>query len=127
MLRERKFMKPPVFRPDRLQQYGDEQIDVVRIRLWNSANATAVLSDFNATERVITRWGQGSDSGAVRYEVTFVDGYVLSGSHEFFVKGKRKCTFCTHLRRLFTPFASVAECLHAAPPGATLCYGIPVH
>lgn len=82
--------------PASFHPYAEEEIDVVSIRLWNARNATAVLSDFHSTERVLLAWAQDGACGAVRFEVSFVDGYVLQGCHEFLHNGKRTCTFSTH-------------------------------
>lgn len=86
---------PPV-----LDNVSDEGIDVLRIRLWNPQNATALLSEFHSADRVLARWAGQPDCNPVGFEVTFIDGHVVQGCHEFFRKGKRKCLFGTHLRRL---------------------------
>ena len=100
-------MKPPFTVQASFHRYADEQIDVLRIRLWNGRQASAVLSDLHGAERVLANWALDSGCGAVRFEVTFVDAYVLEGCHEFFRKGKRKCTFATHLRRMMKGVAEM--------------------
>lgn len=86
----------------------EEQVEVLRIRLWNPERATALLAEFHAAERVLERWAGRSGSDAVGFEVTFADGRTISGSHKFFRGGKRKCLFSTHVRRL----------LHAPDPAS---------
>lgn len=92
-------MKLPDLSCALLHHRDDEQIDVLRIRLWNSMKATAVLSDFYSTDRVLANWAQTSCCSGVRYEVSFVDGFVVKGYHVFFNRGKRQSTFSAHLRR----------------------------
>jgi hypothetical protein len=78
----------------------DEPVDVVRIRLWNPKNVTALLSEFHSVDRVLESWARQPDCSPVEFQVTFVDGYVVQGCHEFFLRGKRKCLFSTHLKRI---------------------------
>lgn len=78
----------------------EEQVEVLRIRLWNPQRATALLSEFHAAERVLERWADRSGSDPVGFEVTFADGRTISGSHKFYRAGKRKCLFSTHVRKL---------------------------
>lgn len=108
-------MTLPMIAAAALHQVADEQIDVLRIRLWNARQATAVLSDFYSTERVLAKWALEGGCSMVRFEVSFVDAYVLQGCHEFFHKGKRKCTFSTHLRRMMKRMAD-PDGLAALPP-----------
>jgi hypothetical protein len=120
-------MKPAAFGFASLDHGDDEQIDVLRIRLWNAQNSSAVLSDFYSAERVLASWAQGNACDAVRFEVSFVDGYILKGCHEFFSKGKRKCMLSAHLRRLMKcmPGGDDYACL---PPGRDVSrYLIPAH
>lgn len=120
-------MKLPVIAPALFHQYADEQIDVLRIRLWNASKATAVLSDFHGTERVLADWALDSGGGAVRFEVSFVDAYVLQGCHEFFSKGKRRCTFSTHLRRMMKRMADADSFAPLPPAGDVSRYVIPAY
>jgi hypothetical protein len=78
----------------------DEQTDVLRIRLWNPQRATALLAEFHAADRVLESWADRPDCNPVDFEVTFIDGHILRGCHEFFRRGKRKCLFSTHVRKL---------------------------
>jgi hypothetical protein len=78
----------------------DEHIDVLRIRLWNPTRATVLISEFQSADRVLARWGLHADRDHVGFEIVFADGTVVSGSHEFFRNGKRRCLFSTHVRRL---------------------------
>ena len=77
-------------------------LDIVRIRLWDRRNATAVMSELYTADQVLARWGSrpGSLGTPVGFEVTFLDGEVVEGSHVFFNKGKRRVLFATHVRRL---------------------------
>jgi hypothetical protein len=86
----------------------DEQIDVLRIRLWNPQHATAMLSEFHAADRVLASWAGRPDCSPVGFEVTFIDGYIVRGCHEFFRLGKRKCLFSTHVRKLLRKAAESA-------------------
>lgn len=98
----------------------EEQIDVLQIRLWNTKNAMAMLREFHSAERVLATWGSSHAGNPVTFEVTFADGHVLRGSYEFFCKGKRKCLFTTHVRRLLAqgeaPVASAAGLSRTARP-----------
>jgi hypothetical protein len=78
----------------------DEQSDVLRIRLWNSQRATATLAEFHAADRVLASWAGRADCNPVDFEVTFIGGHTIRGCHAFFQRGKRKCMFSTHVRRL---------------------------
>jgi hypothetical protein len=120
-------MKLPSIGSALLHQYADEQIDVLRIRLWNARKVTAVLSDFYSTERVLAKWALDSGCSAVRFEVTFVDAYVLQGCHEFFRKGKRTCTFSTHLRRMMKCLGDAEGVAPLPPSGDVSRYGIPAY
>jgi hypothetical protein len=82
---------------------SNEHIDVTRIRLWNPKNATVLISEFQSADRVLARWALQSDRGQVGFEIVFADGYTVSGTHEFFRDGKRRCLFSTHVRRLMGP------------------------
>jgi hypothetical protein len=88
------------FMPPLFDKEIDEPVDVVRIRLWNRQNVTALLSECQSVDRVLENWASRPDSSPVEFEVTFVDGYVVQGCHEFFQRGKRMCLFGTHLKRL---------------------------
>lgn len=92
--------------PASLQHYEDEQIDLLRIRLWDVRNCTAVLSDFYGAERVLAQWALDGRCNGVHFEVSFIDGCVVKGYHEFFNKGKRSCTFSAHLRRMLKLMAN---------------------
>jgi hypothetical protein len=105
----------------------DEEIDVARIRLSNSNGSTAVLSDFHRTEQVLSKWAQSGNSDTVRFEVCFVDGYVLKGGHEFFKKGKRKHTFSTHLRSLLKIIAGSEDFSRLFPSGKVSRYSVPTN
>ena len=78
----------------------DEQIDVEQIRLWNTRNAMALLRGFYCAERVLAKWGSAADPSRVSFEIGFVDGHVVRGSHEFFRNGRRRCRLATHVRHL---------------------------
>jgi len=97
------------FSPDSDHDPADEQIDVMRIRLWNPSSATALLGEFYSADRVLARWGSGAESSPIGFEVTFHDGYVVRGSHEFFRKGKRRCLLATHVRRMLERMVSQAD------------------
>lgn len=92
----------------------DLSIDVVRIRLWNTSNSIAVLSDFHSADRILKEWASNGTPGAVRFEVTYVGHHVQQGSYNFFSKGKRCCTFSRHLHRLLQA-ADDAESFSQAP------------
>ena len=68
----------------------DELIDVLRIRLRNRANATVLLSEFRAAERILTCWADQSLCDQVEFEVTFCDGCVVRGSFPAVHVGRRK-------------------------------------
>ena len=74
--------------------------DILRIRLWNPQHATALLAECYAADQVLARWAARPDCNPVGFEVTFIDGHTLRGCHEFFQRGKRKCLFGTHVRKL---------------------------
>jgi hypothetical protein len=78
----------------------DEQTDVLRIRLWNPQHATALLAEFHTAERVLASWADRPGCNPVGFEVTFIDGHIVRGCHEFFRRGKRKCLLSTHVRKL---------------------------
>lgn len=78
----------------------DEHPDVVRIRLWNARNATAIVSEFYSAERVLEDWARLPDRTPVGFEIRFIGGAVVEGSHEFYRNGKRRCLLATHVRRL---------------------------
>jgi hypothetical protein len=78
----------------------DEQIDIRRIRLWNALHATALLAECHAADRVLAQWADWPDCNPIGFEVTFIDGQTVRGCHEFFRRGKRKCLFGTHVRKL---------------------------
>lgn len=118
-------MRRPVY--DLPGQYDDEPIDVLRIRLWNSTNATAVLSDFYSTERVLAQWAQAGGGSAVRFEVSFVDGFVLKGCHAFYSMGKRQRTFSTHLHRVMKCVAEAEDFAHLPPVRDASRYLIPAY
>ena len=118
-------MKLPLY--DLREQCEDERIDVLRIRLWNARNATAVLSDFYSTERVLAQWAQDSGCSVVRFEVRFVDGYVLRGSHAFYRMGKRKRTFSIHLHAMMKGMAEAEDFAHLPPARDASRYMIPAY
>lgn len=118
-------MKPRVC--DLGEQFEDEPIDVLRIRLWNAKNATAVLSDFYSTERVLAQWAQAGGCNAVRFEVSFVDGYVLKGCHAFYSMGKRQRTFSTHLHAVMKRMAEAEDYAHLPPARDASRYMIPAY
>ncbi|TQK04726.1 hypothetical protein [Herbaspirillum sp. SJZ107] len=78
----------------------DAPTEILRIRLWNRAHATALLAECEAADRVLARWADRAACEPVGFEVTFIDGNIVRGIHEFFHQGKRKCLFSTHVRRL---------------------------
>jgi hypothetical protein len=92
--------KMSVFMPPACASQIDEPVDVVRIRLRNPKNVTALLSECHSVDRVLDSWAAQPGCNPVEFEVTFFDGYVVQGSHDFFHKGKRKCLFSTHLRKV---------------------------
>ena len=102
-------MHAPFLPPGRSDHDEQEQIEVMRIRLWNARSATALLCEFHSADRVLERWALHPGAHPVGFEVTFVDGYVVSGSHEFFRKGKRRCLLGTHVRRMFERMTRLAE------------------
>lgn len=78
----------------------DEQVDILRIRLWNAQHATAMLAEYHDADRVLARWADRPDGNPVGFEVTFLDGQIVRGCHEFFQRGKRTCLFSTYVRKL---------------------------
>lgn len=78
----------------------DAHTEILRIRLWNRQRATALLAECEAADRVLARWAGPAACEPVGFEVTFLDGHIVRGMHEFFHQGKRKCLFSTHVRRL---------------------------
>jgi hypothetical protein len=111
--------------PDGADFAADEPIEVARIRLWNPSSATALLGEFYSADRVLARWGSLHDGRPVGFEVTFHDGYVVSGSHAFFRKGKRRCLLATHVRRLLERAASQADAGIPVPRPDLSRYAIP--
>jgi hypothetical protein len=103
----------------------DEQVDVLRIRMWNPQHATAMLSEFHLADRVLARWGDRPDCNPVGFEVTFVDGYIVRGCYEFFRKGKRRCLFSTYVRRLLRSAAFPAGQAMALANPAVSRYLVP--
>lgn len=95
-------MKRSIIRPSVPTPRTDEQVDVDQIRLWNAANAMALLREFHCADRVLASWGSTSGRGQVSFEIRFIDGHVLRGSHEFFRNGQRRCRLTTHVRRLLS-------------------------
>jgi len=91
-----------IIRPSASTPRMDEQVDVEQIRLWNAANAMALLSEFHCADRVLADWGSASKRGQVSFEIRFADGHVLRGSHEFFRNGRRRCLLTTHVRSLMS-------------------------
>lgn len=83
-----------------MDSYAAEPVEVLRIRLWNAGNATALLAECQGADRVLASWAGHAGSGAVGFEVVLADGRVVRGSHAFFSRGKRACLFATHVRRL---------------------------
>ena len=77
-----------------------EPPDIVRIRLWDRRSASAVLSEFLTAEQVLARWASRADDETIGFEVTFVDGQVVHGSHAFYQAGKRTVQFSKHIRGL---------------------------
>jgi hypothetical protein len=78
----------------------DAQTEILRIRLWNREHATALLAECEAADRVLARWAGRAACEPVGFEVTFIDGHIVRGIHEFFHQGKRKCLFSTHVRSI---------------------------
>jgi len=74
--------------------------EVIRIRLWNSRNGCALVSECQGADRVLASWAERCGAGPVVFEVVFDDGLVVQGAHEFFRKGRRKCLFATHVQRI---------------------------
>jgi hypothetical protein len=80
----------------------DERVDILRIRLWNSQRATALLAEYHDADRVLARWADRPDCNPIGFEVIFIDGHTVRGCHDFFQRGKRKCLFSTYVRKLLT-------------------------
>lgn len=78
----------------------DEQPDVLRIRLFNDQRATAMLGEFYSADCVLAGWAARGDASMVGFEVTFLDGLVVRGRHEFYRGGKRRCLFANYVRQL---------------------------
>jgi len=78
----------------------DEQAEVLSIRLWNPQRATALLAEFHAADRVLAAWAGRPECDPVSFEVTFRGGHTVRGVHRFFHRGKRRCLFATHVRKL---------------------------
>jgi len=104
---------------------ANEQIEVMRIRLWIPSSASALLGEFYSADRVLARWGSDQGGSPVGFEVTFHDGYVVRGSHAFFRKGKRRCLLATHVRRLLERAASQDDAGVPAPGRDLSRYAIP--
>jgi len=79
---------------------GDEDAEVVRVRLWHGKNSSAVVSDFGSADRVLASWDKCFGACPVMFEVLYDDGAVIKGEHEFFRKGRRKCLFATWVGRI---------------------------
>jgi len=92
-----------------------EPPDIVRIRLWDRRSSSAVLGELFKAEQVLARWGSSARDEAVGFEVTFVDGQVVQGSHAFYEAGRRKVLFSKHIRALLD-LGAAARC-EAAPAG----------
>jgi hypothetical protein len=107
-----------------LDRGDDEQIDVLRIRLWNSEHVTALLGEFHTAERVLANWAEKLECSPVRFEIVFVDGYVVEGAHEFFKKGRRRCLLSTHVRKLLGANSGVAGHISPSPGSPLLRYCI---
>ena len=104
--------------------FPDEPIDVRRIRLMQPAGASAVVSEFRTADQVLDRWiGRGSGTPARReftFEITFVDGYTLSGCYEFWRSARRRPSLARCVRSLFSALAT--------PPAVDLSrYAIDTH
>jgi len=119
-------MQHSTFPPGIAAPCTDEQIDVMRIRLWTSSSASALLGEFYSADRVLARWGSEPACSPVGFEVTFHDGYVVRGSHEFFRKGKRRCLLATHVRRMLERAARQADAGFPVPKPDLARYVIPV-
>jgi len=78
----------------------DAQAEVLRIRLWNPQHATALMAEYHAADRVLAAWAGRPECDPVGFEVTFCDGHIVRGEHRFFHRGKRRCLFATHVRKL---------------------------
>lgn len=78
----------------------DEDAEVVRVRLWHGRNSSAVVSDFGSADRVLANWDKCFGDSRVMFEVSYDDGVVIKGEHEFFRKGRRKCLFATWVQRI---------------------------
>jgi hypothetical protein len=101
----------------------DEAAEVVRIRLWNSLNGCAMVSEFYSADRVLASWAERSGGSPIVFEVVFDDGLVVQGAHEFFRKGRRKCLFATHVQRILRRESGPPLPAPASPPhGLTRCY-----
>lgn len=95
----------------------DELFDIVRIRLWNRQDTIAILSELFMAERVLERWGGQADASPVRFEITFIKGQVIRGSHVFFHKGKRKTLLSTYVRKLLGSKGERSPHVHGLPLG----------
>ena len=113
-------MTPSITRPAVHATGGEEQVDVVQIRLWSAHSTMALVSEFRCADRVLADWGRSSGRDPVRFEVRFADDHVVRGAHEFFRNGKRQCLLTTHVRRLLSradtlPAPGPVERAHEGP------------
>lgn len=99
---------PPLSRPP-----PGEPIDVRRIRLMQSAGASAVVSEFRTADQVLDRWvGRGRGTPARReftFEITFVDGYTFSGCYEFWRSARRRPSLARCVRSLFSSLGAPVD------------------
>jgi hypothetical protein len=86
----------------------DEPVDVVRIRLKTTTNVQAVLSEFRSADKVLATWAM-QHASLIEFEITFDDGYVVHGCHAFYKKGRLKCSFSVHIRRLLRSMGHVKQ------------------
>lgn len=117
-------MRPPAIVSDPFSLRADFDADaaeVIRIRLWNTRNGCAMVSEFHGADRVLAGWAERFGASPVVFEVVFDDGVVVQGAHEFFRKGRRKCLFATHVQRILRREAGPPA--PASPPhGLTRCF-----
>jgi hypothetical protein len=102
--------RPPVGIIINAEPIDAEPIDVRRIRLMQPAGASAVVSEFRTADQVLDRWiGRGRGTAAHRaftFEITFVDGYILSGCYEFWRGARRRPSLARWVRGLFSDLAA---------------------
>jgi hypothetical protein len=79
---------------------NEEDVEVVRIRLWHSGHSSALVSDFHSADQVLANWDKCFGDCRIVFEVLYDDGKVIKGEHEFFRKGRRKCLFATWVQRV---------------------------